>query len=968
MTATAHAAAVAAAVRQRLAEQLSYYLSDDNLATDEFMRRQMSCHGWQLPLLALAPFKLVDRYLKELGAWSCLTDRLSELQAAARACPELELCGAEETSVRRSTPIATVVLELAEAAESLAVSLASAEAEEAVAAGGPARQTFAAVLLPLIGRPRVLHLPRRVDYLHVLCEAVGGESLLPITLGSKGREATGPRVFARVDPVTLGTAHEEAGAAATGLSAASAPADMTSSVNALASELSGVEVRGAAVVANVHLRHAKLLCGAVDLADLALMVAEKRGVAGLLSKRLGWPCLGAWQLPRACAWPSTLSPKKCLVEYLSKLELADGTKAPGPQFATPGNNPPFTSQCNLAREAFPPGFVPRGATPLLDTHWNFGGGAGRGGGGGGPPPRGLPTKREAENEVALLAMQALLEARPPTRPLQVLGVRAAAPDTTANAAPDTTANAVAAATAALTVTDAAASASAAVAAAEEEDEETRVLPAGSQLVMSSRLWLATDPADTEAKYRCPAEGAREREGWALLEVKERATVQLGGGVLLASIEEELATMVPTGDAATGGADAATAGGADTGGALYERARLLHVEATHHGVPARCLLELVLHEASPPDEQSREEEVVVGEATTGVDAAAAAQRGGGGDVGGLGGVGGLGRGLSVGRQRMELVVGLVREWRPASLVDLGCGDGALLRRLVGDAVGPLCGVCGDGGGGQMQAAQAAPPRPFAPARLLGIDTSARALRTAANKLRRTLEGSPTATAAAAAAAVAAATSSSAAATDGVGMAADVAQTQAAATAAQRPPAPPPPPSVVLQHGSFEGLDAALRAEAVVAIEVVEHLDPAPLAAFGDALLGVCRPKHALVSTPNYEFNATWNRPPPKASGGKTGGGGGDKFLQPLRNADHRFEWTRAEFGDWARPLASRHGYEVAFVGVGGYAFDDAERPGPVTQVAIFERRADAADAESGGGAGGGGGGAWPECEAGVVRCI
>ena len=73
-------------------------------------------------------------------------------------------------------------------------------AEEAASAGAPVRTGFTAVLLPLSGRPTVLRLPFRADYLQQLCEALGGESLLPITLGSKGREAVGPRVFARVDP------------------------------------------------------------------------------------------------------------------------------------------------------------------------------------------------------------------------------------------------------------------------------------------------------------------------------------------------------------------------------------------------------------------------------------------------------------------------------------------------------------------------------------------------------------------------------------------------------------------------------------------------------------------------------------------------------------------------------------------------------------------------------------------------
>ena len=113
-----------------------------------------------------------------------------------------------------------------------------------------------------------------------------------------------------------------------------------------------------------------------------------------------------------------------------------------------------------------------------------------------------------------------------------------------------------------------------------------------------------------------------------------------------------------------------------------------------------------------------------------------------------------------------------------------------------------------------------------------------------------------------------------------------------------------------------------------IEVVEHLDPAPLAKLGDVLFGELRPAHVLVTTPNSEYNSVWypKLPPEKC---------------PLRNNDHRFEWTRAEFRAWAEGLGTLHGYDVRFEGAGGGPFDAMKpAPGPVTQAAIFERRADA----------------------------
>jgi len=52
---------------------------------------------------------------------------------------------------------------------------------------------------------------------------------------------------------------------------------------------------------------------------------------------------------------------------------------------------------------------------------------------------------------------------------------------------------------------------------------------------------------------------------------------------------------------------------------------------------------------------------------------------------------------------------------------------------------------------------------------------------------------------------------------------------------------------------------------------------------------------------------------------------------FRHADHRFEWTRKEFQDWANGIASRFGYSVRFVPVG------PEHPelGSPTQMGVFE---------------------------------
>lgn len=98
------------------------------------------------------------------------------------------------------------------------------------------------------------------------------------------------------------------------------------------------------------------------------------------------------------------------------------------------------------------------------------------------------------------------------------------------------------------------------------------------------------------------------------------------------------------------------------------------------------------------------------------------------------------------------------------------------------------------------------------------------------------------------------------------------------------------------------------------EVIEHLDLPRLPALEYAVFGSARPQTVLVTTPNVEYNVRWETLP----------------AGHVRHGDHRFEWTRAEFGDWAEQVAGRHGYTVTFVPVGP---DDPE-VGPPTQMAVF----------------------------------
>lgn len=122
-------------------------------------------------------------------------------------------------------------------------------------------------------------------------------------------------------------------------------------------------------------------------------------------------------------------------------------------------------------------------------------------------------------------------------------------------------------------------------------------------------------------------------------------------------------------------------------------------------------------------------------------------------------------------------------------------------------------------------------------------------------------------------------------------------------------------VKLFQGSLAYTDKRLKGyDAAVLSEVIEHLDEERLPALEYAVFGSARPRTVLVTTPNVEYNVRWET---LAAG-------------HVRHGDHRFEWTREEFRDWARQVAERHGYGVEFVPVG----DDDPEVGPPTQMAVF----------------------------------
>jgi small RNA 2'-O-methyltransferase len=119
---------------------------------------------------------------------------------------------------------------------------------------------------------------------------------------------------------------------------------------------------------------------------------------------------------------------------------------------------------------------------------------------------------------------------------------------------------------------------------------------------------------------------------------------------------------------------------------------------------------------------------------------------------------------------------------------------------------------------------------------------------------------------------------------------------------------------VRHGSFLAADAALCGfDAATMVETIEHIDARYLSRVEGAVFASLRPQTVLVTTPNQEYNVLHGIAPGE-----------------LRHPDHRFEWTRAKFRQWARGVARRNGYRVSFFDIGP---PDALH-GSTTQMARF----------------------------------
>ena len=116
------------------------------------------------------------------------------------------------------------------------------------------------------------------------------------------------------------------------------------------------------------------------------------------------------------------------------------------------------------------------------------------------------------------------------------------------------------------------------------------------------------------------------------------------------------------------------------------------------------------------------------------------------------------------------------------------------------------------------------------------------------------------------------------------------------------------SLTYKDTRFSGFDAAC------VIEVIEHLDIPRLAAFERVLFEYAKPRSVVLTTPNREYNVKYENV------GEDG----------LRHGDHRFEWTREEFHNWAEKTAEKFGYTVRFSEIG----EADETLGAATQMGVF----------------------------------
>lgn len=127
---------------------------------------------------------------------------------------------------------------------------------------------------------------------------------------------------------------------------------------------------------------------------------------------------------------------------------------------------------------------------------------------------------------------------------------------------------------------------------------------------------------------------------------------------------------------------------------------------------------------------------------------------------------------------------------------------------------------------------------------------------------------------------------------------------------------PFPQLLLINGSYTEPQPTLADyDAAVMVETIEHIEPGQLSAVERTVFGQMRPRILYLTTPNREYNPLYGLYPDE-----------------LRDPDHKFEWNRARFAQWAQGVARRNRYRVTLGGIG----EEDHEFGPPTQTACFSR--------------------------------
>ena len=106
-------------------------------------------------------------------------------------------------------------------------------------------------------------------------------------------------------------------------------------------------------------------------------------------------------------------------------------------------------------------------------------------------------------------------------------------------------------------------------------------------------------------------------------------------------------------------------------------------------------------------------------------------------------------------------------------------------------------------------------------------------------------------------------------------------------------------VKLVQGPASAIDPRWKTyDAAALVEFIEHIDPERWPPIERAVFAIAHPKTVIVTSPNREYNTLYGLSPDQR-----------------RHKDHRFEWDRDEFGQWATGCAAAHRYEVDIEGIG-----------------------------------------------------